>query len=118
MLQPGESVIIVGKLHWIIYAHALGFVFGGLVLAFLVGGSGKNATTSDASGLNGQAFAGLLFFAFLVLATISLVRTWFRQWTTELVITDRRVIYKTGFIRRSTVEMNMDKVERAMRDFG
>nr|WP_272481451.1 PH domain-containing protein [Bradyrhizobium japonicum] len=53
-----------------------------------------------------------------MLATISLVRTWFRQWTTELVITDRRVIYKTGFIRRSTVEMNMDKVERAMRDFG
>ena len=30
---------------------------------------------------------------------------------TELAVTDRRVIFKTGFVRRRTVEMNMDKVE-------
>ena len=30
---------------------------------------------------------------------------------TELSVTNHRVIYKTGFIRRHTVEMNMDKVE-------
>ena len=26
-------------------------------------------------------------------------------------MTDRRIVYKRGFIRRHTVEMNMDKVE-------
>ena len=26
-------------------------------------------------------------------------------------MTDRRVVYKTGLIRRHTIEMNMDKVE-------
>ena len=35
----------------------------------------------------------------------------FRRWTTELSVTNHRVIYKRGFIRRHTVEMNMDKVE-------
>jgi hypothetical protein len=36
---------------------------------------------------------------------------WFKQWTTEIVVTNHRVIYKKGFIRRHTAEMNMDKVE-------
>jgi uncharacterized membrane protein YdbT with pleckstrin-like domain len=49
----------------------------------------------------------------LVLAAglLSLLRAWFRRWTTEIAVTDRRVIYKRGFIRRYTVEMHMDKVE-------
>ena len=34
-----------------------------------------------------------------------------RRWTTELAVTNRRVIYKRGFISRHTIEMNMDKVE-------
>ena len=34
-----------------------------------------------------------------------------RWWTTEIAVTNRRVIYKTGFIQRNTNEMNMDKVE-------
>ena len=32
------------------------------------------------------------------------------RWITEIAVTDRRVIYKRGFITRHTVEMNMDKV--------
>jgi uncharacterized membrane protein YdbT with pleckstrin-like domain len=48
---------------------------------------------------------------FGVLAVITFARAWLWQWTTELAVTDRRVIYKRGFIRRDTVEMNMDKVE-------
>ena len=39
------------------------------------------------------------------------LRAWFVRWTTEIAVTDRRIIYKEGFIRRSTVEMHMDKVE-------
>ena len=36
---------------------------------------------------------------------------WFRRWTTEIDVTNRRVVYKRGFIKRHTIEMNMDKVE-------
>jgi len=39
------------------------------------------------------------------------ISAWFRRWTTEIAVTDRRVILKHGFIRRATMEMNMAKVE-------
>ena len=31
--------------------------------------------------------------------------------TTEIAVTDRRIVFKRGLIRRHTVEMNMQKVE-------
>jgi uncharacterized membrane protein YdbT with pleckstrin-like domain len=46
-----------------------------------------------------------------IVACGSLFRAWFRRWTTEVDVTDRRIVYKRGFIKRHTVELNMDKVE-------
>lgn len=40
-----------------------------------------------------------------------LFQAWFKRWTTEIDVTDRRIVFKHGFIKRHTVEMNMDKVE-------
>src|ERR1035437_6441393 len=42
---------------------------------------------------------------------VSFLHAWFIRWITEFAVTDRRVIYKYGFIKRHTVEMNMDKIE-------
>lgn len=42
---------------------------------------------------------------------IFLVMAYIRYRTTELAITTRRVIVKLGFIRRSTIEININKVE-------
>lgn len=39
------------------------------------------------------------------------VKAWFRRVTTEIVVTDKRIIYKRGWIARRTVEMNITKVE-------
>lgn len=39
-------------------------------------------------------------------------------YTTELVITNKRVVAKFGFIRRDTVEMNISKVESIQVDQG
>src|SRR5205814_6092819 len=47
----------------------------------------------------------------LVLALVAFLQAWFDRSITELAVTDHRVIYKRGFVRRHTVEMNMDKVE-------
>jgi uncharacterized membrane protein YdbT with pleckstrin-like domain len=33
---------------------------------------------------------------------------------TEIFVTSRRVIYKTGFLARNTVEMNLDKIESVL----
>jgi uncharacterized membrane protein YdbT with pleckstrin-like domain len=111
VLQPGETVIATGKFHWIIYLQAASFVLSGIVLFFILTLSSARNVVSNETGFSGRGFAALVLLAFLVLASISFVRAWFIQWTTELAITDRRVIYKTGFIKRITAEMNMDKVE-------
>jgi len=100
ILQPNETVAVIGKKHWIIYAPGAAV----LILAAII------------EGLAG-AFpgAGALFQIVAVLvalvALVMLVREWFDQWTTEIVVTNKRVVYKRGFISRYTSEMNMEKVE-------
>jgi uncharacterized membrane protein YdbT with pleckstrin-like domain len=46
-----------------------------------------------------------------VLGGLVFLGAWIRRKGTEIVVTDRRVIYKRGFIARRTVEMNISKVE-------
>ena len=46
-----------------------------------------------------------------VAGVVFLIREWFGWWSTEIAVTNLRVIYKTGLIKRTTNEMNMDKVE-------
>ena len=36
---------------------------------------------------------------------------WFHRWTTETDVTNMRVVHKTGFIKRRTFEMSLDKIE-------
>ena len=38
-------------------------------------------------------------------------RAWFHRWTTETDVTNMRVVHKTGFIKRRSFEMALDKVE-------
>jgi len=47
----------------------------------------------------------------VAIGLIFLAMAWIRVRSTELAITNRRVIAKTGFVKRHTVEMNLDKVE-------
>ena len=53
----------------------------------------------------------LLTGALAVIALLAILRGLFRRSTTEIAVTDRRIIFKRGLIRRHTVEMNMQKVE-------
>jgi uncharacterized membrane protein YdbT with pleckstrin-like domain len=47
----------------------------------------------------------------VVVGIVFLAMAWVRVRSTELAITNRRVIAKSGFVRRHTVEINLDKVE-------
>ena len=46
-----------------------------------------------------------------VIGLVFLAIAWIRVSSTEVAITNRRVIVKLGFIKRHTVEINLDKVE-------
>lgn len=54
---------------------------------------------------------GLVLLPALGLGLIFLIMAYVRYKTTELAITTRRVIVKHGFVRRRTVEININKVE-------
>lgn len=47
----------------------------------------------------------------LVIGLAAILSAVIRRQTTELVLTDRRIITKRGLISRDTVEMNLNKVE-------
>jgi uncharacterized membrane protein YdbT with pleckstrin-like domain len=54
---------------------------------------------------------GLVLLPALGLGLVFLIIAYVRYKTTELAITTKRVIVKHGFIRRRTVEININKVE-------
>jgi uncharacterized membrane protein YdbT with pleckstrin-like domain len=54
----------------------------------------------------------LAFAAVVGLAALYWSATaWFHRWTTETDVTNMRIVHKTGFIKRRTFEMSLDKVE-------
>jgi membrane protein YdbS with pleckstrin-like domain len=101
VLQPGERVKAVGRLHWVIFLRAMLLLAIGIALLALARKMGPQIKDVI------DVAAGLV----LVLGLLAFLRAWFRRSITELAVTDHRVIYKRGFLRRHTVEMNMDKVE-------
>ena len=48
---------------------------------------------------------------FALFAVVSWLRALLLRVSTELAVTDHRVIYKTGLIRRFTIEINRSKVQ-------
>ncbi len=102
VLQPGENVRYATDIHWIVYLPGILL----LILAAIVYWFGHRPVAIGASFI-WDWLAGIVF----VVAAVWLFIGWFRRWTTEIAVTDRRIIYKRGFIRRRTIEMHLDKVE-------
>jgi uncharacterized membrane protein YdbT with pleckstrin-like domain len=106
VLQPGETLLCRSRLHWLIYLPVLPFLAIFVLGAALYLGMQSNA---------GDTASAILPLGLIVIGALGAIGAWFRAWlrrmTTELAVTDRRVIFKRGLVRRHTVEMNMDKVE-------
>jgi uncharacterized membrane protein YdbT with pleckstrin-like domain len=102
ILQPGEKVLYSTNAHWIFYLPAIGAWI--VALAFLV-----------LSRVFVDSTATLFCLALAVIAAIfaiyKMLTAWFHRWTTETDVTNLRVVHKTGFIKRRTFEMSLDKVE-------
>ena len=91
-LLPDEHVVYRAELHWIIFVRAILVLVVGLVLAFVPR----------------IAPAGLVV---LLVGVVMLVPPFVTYRTTELGVTNRRVIVKTGLVRRRTLELLLRQVE-------
>jgi uncharacterized membrane protein YdbT with pleckstrin-like domain len=102
VLQPGETVTYATSLHWLVYLRAILL----MTLAILCLIAAK-AVVEPVEAVALHIIAALLGF----LALVSGLDAVIRRSTTELAVTDRRVIYKTGIFQRHSMEMNRSKVE-------
>ncbi len=102
ILQPGEKVLYSTNAHWIFYWPAIAAWIVAAVLLVL-----SRATITDGIVLLCMSGSGVAALAALYWT----VTAWFHRWTTETDVTNLRVVHKTGFIKRRTFEMSLDKVE-------
>jgi uncharacterized membrane protein YdbT with pleckstrin-like domain len=85
-----EQVAYEAHLHPIILGPPVVLFVGGIVAIFV----------------NPLAAIALLLFSI-----VAIVSAYWKLSTTRIVVTTRRVIYRTGVIGRRTIEMNKDKIE-------
>jgi uncharacterized membrane protein YdbT with pleckstrin-like domain len=102
VLQPDETVVYLTSLHWLVYWRAVVMLVLG-VIALIASASVDPSVATVAL----EIVAGVLG----LLAVVAGLRALIRRATTELAVTDRRVIFKTGIFQRHTMEMNRSKVE-------
>jgi uncharacterized membrane protein YdbT with pleckstrin-like domain len=102
ILQPGEKVLYSTNAHWIFYLPAIAAWI--VALVFLVLSRNTSNESLILVWLSLAAIAGLA-------ALYWTLKGWFHRWTTETDVTNLRVVHKTGFIKRRTFEMSLDKVE-------
>lgn len=105
VLQPGETILRMGRLHWTIYLRPILYLIVGGIVIWLEQQFWPNNEIAVAIPISITAAI------FGLLVGVSFLHAWFVRWITEFAVTDRRVIYKVGFINRKTIEMNMDKVQ-------
>jgi uncharacterized membrane protein YdbT with pleckstrin-like domain len=102
ILQPGEKVLYSTNAHWIFYLPAI-LAWTVAVIPLIL----SRATTTESITLLCLSAAAVV----AIVAAYWTVRAWFHRWTTETDVTNLRVVHKTGFIKRRTFEMSLDKVE-------
>jgi uncharacterized membrane protein YdbT with pleckstrin-like domain len=101
VLAEGERIVY--RAHISRWKFFLSYLLG---ILFVLAGLAAYVRRSD-MGTDSPILAAILLVVGILLFLTAVVR----RWTTELVLTNRRLIMKQGLVARNTVEMNLGKVE-------
>jgi len=104
VLQPDENVRVIGRLHWSMYIR-------GLIVTVLACAIAAVAFSGRLPDPDWQQYVSIAAAVIGALGLLLLLAAWIRRRATEIVVTDRRVIFKRGLLTRHTVEMNVSKIE-------
>jgi uncharacterized membrane protein YdbT with pleckstrin-like domain len=102
VLQPSERILQVTTVSRVGYIGGIAVLAAAFVV-WLLAAFGNAASIALA--------ASIVALLLVALGLYLILWTWWRRFTTEVAVTDRRVIYAIGFLNRHTVEINMDKIE-------
>jgi uncharacterized membrane protein YdbT with pleckstrin-like domain len=89
-LLPNEKIITLGHVHWFSYVPSV-------ALSLL--------------GFNFIISTGVFGWLMLIVGLVLIAKVWVHSTSTELAVTNKRVIAKFGFIQRSSIELLHSKVE-------
>ena len=107
-LMPNEKIFFTARIHPAVFLPSVISVVASIIFfVFTLGTANKqDASNGFLAGIL-LLFAGLFFFYSILLGLRALII----MFTTEFAVTNRRVIAKTGFIRRHTLEVLLPKIE-------
>lgn len=103
-LSKGEEVLVRAHVSWLSFLTTIIVSLFFLLIAF--GGFMASAAAKER-----EAHPNSVGWVFLFLGLFMLLNVVVKVATTELALTNKRIIAKFGFIRRSTVELRLEKVE-------
>ncbi len=109
-LNCDEHIVHIASLHWIIFLPGMFMTCAGAALSFysydIAGYALSNMTFAAVAGKIASGIA----LAFTLFGFVLLLAAFVRQASTELAITDQRIIAKYGFISRSTYEIMVNRI--------
>jgi PH (Pleckstrin Homology) domain-containing protein len=106
-LLPGEKVMYKTRLHWSV-------LIGSVFLALLFAGAGVALLLGGGPAMSGAQFKTIEMdtaYAFLLLSACFLLHGLIKRNATEMSVTNRRLVIKTGMFSRRTIELLLGKVE-------
>ncbi len=114
-LIPGETIRYQTKLHWIVMlGHiAIAAVFELLAITFLIASFSRPAGAKDMPSRGSMVWVVLI--CFLVGAALFCVGVLKRN-VTEMAVTNKRVIVKSGLVDRRTTEILLSRIESVVVD--
>ena len=118
---PGEELVHIGSFHWMYTVHAFMAIFWGMVASIVVI-SGSIAVYQQLGYFppelpfvtavrNLHPGIRILSFVVFLLGVLSFAQMMVVKATTEIAITNNRLVYKRGLVARQVGEMSIDRIE-------
>jgi uncharacterized membrane protein YdbT with pleckstrin-like domain len=107
-LTPNEKLVYETRLHWIVMLGHLFTAFLLFVLGVVVLYYAQTATNTDQQTVHALQGGGIFL---LCLAAVVVFMGILRRRATEIAVTNRRLVVKTGIASRKTIEMLLNKIE-------
>ncbi|MDQ3312951.1 MAG: PH domain-containing protein, partial [Actinomycetota bacterium] len=107
MLNDGESVTVDLHPHWWFFAEPVVVLLGAIAIGIVV-----LVGTDDGSDV--RKWLGLVSLALIVISGIWLIARYLQWGTTNFVITNDRVIFRSGVIAKHGIEIPLERVNNVM----
>lgn len=106
-LLSDEKLVYVTRPHWVVFGSCV----AAFILAFLIYCYGPAYFSFRFNLLGGYDLYQLIAFAVFAAGVYWLAQALVRYYTSEYGVTNKRVLMKTGWIRRNSLEIFLQKLE-------